>query len=609
MNIYLSIIFVFFFFLQSYTQILLDKTKIIYNNDKLTTTVERTLKINNKEEAYLGEIYLPHEKNSDFKILYAEITDKTGKIVYKLKRKNILTRSRFSSSTFHQDDLVSEIKLFHNVYPYTIKYSYQESNENFFYISYWYPNFNNSYTPVLSKLEVDIPSDLKFNLIASDNLNFKEHKVDNRLKLEWNLDKIKGTNDENFSPVFYETVPSVIITPVDFFYGVKGNQSSWSNYGDWFLELNKNKVELTGNEKTKVDSLIVNKTNDLDKIKALYKYLQKNTEYVNVSINYGGYESYPASYVCNNKYGDCKALTTYMKALLEYSNIKSNYVLINSGNRPKLKSELPSSQFNHVILGVNLGDKKLFLENTSKNSPFNYIGTSIQNKKALWIEEHKSKIIEMPKMSIQDVLNKVDFSFRLDDNDNFLYQMNKTLRSKEFEKYSYLNLKSDREKLENEIFNSIPLKNHILDDWSIDDKNYEGKFIKIQAEGSLNKSIKKIGNITAIKPPVIELKKFKSPINRKNIIRFNRPINYELISKYDLSNFDYSSIKKINEFNLVNNFGNYSFKVDELGNSLVFKEKLTIFKGDYSIEDYKAFYDFIQSIKNNQKNISLILKK
>jgi hypothetical protein len=114
---------------------------------------------------------------------------------------------------------------------------------------------------------------------------------------------------------------------------------------------------------------------DKDKVRFLYRYLQQNMRYVSVQLGIGGLKPFPAMFVDQKKYGDCKALTNYMGALLRAVNIPSCYAIVNAGTNAKpADPKFPDNVFNHVILCVPLKNDTTWLECTSNTQPFGQLG-------------------------------------------------------------------------------------------------------------------------------------------------------------------------------------------------------------------------------------------
>ncbi len=106
--------------------------------------------------------------------------------------------------------------------------------------------------------------------------------------------------------------------------------------------------------KAKAAELVQGKTDDMEKVKALYDYVSRNIRYVSLSFGLGRIQPHAASEVLANGYGDCKDKNTLLAALLQSQGIESSSVLI--GVERKLDPDVPSpSQFDHVITRVPVG--------------------------------------------------------------------------------------------------------------------------------------------------------------------------------------------------------------------------------------------------------------
>ena len=85
--------------------------------------------------------------------------------------------------------------------------------------------------------------------------------------------------------------------------------------------------------------------------------------------------TYDAEYVARNKYGDCKALSNFMIALLKEAGIKGYPVTIWGGeDEREFVTDFPSHQSNHIICAVPVEKDTVWLECTDQFLPAGYLG-------------------------------------------------------------------------------------------------------------------------------------------------------------------------------------------------------------------------------------------
>jgi len=212
----------------------------------------------------------------------------------------------------------------------------------------------------------------------------------------WKTGGIRAARVETGAPS--DDVSQVYLAPNTFeLGGLPGDMSTWAAFGKWIYELNKDTYTLPESSKAFYRDMVQGETTDAGKARILYRYLQQNFRYVAIELGIGGLKSFPASFTETNKYGDCKSLSTYMRACLEAVGVRSLTALINGGiHLAPVDPRFPRNAFNHEILCIPRQPDSIWLECTSKQTDFGVLGTFTENRNALLITEHGGVLVRTP---------------------------------------------------------------------------------------------------------------------------------------------------------------------------------------------------------------------
>jgi hypothetical protein len=179
--------------------------------------------------------------------------------------------------------------------------------------------------------------------------------------------------------------------------GFPGDMSSWNNMGLWYNKLAKNQNRLKPEYQQQIRTLVSGALNNREKISILYKHLQDNFRYVSIQLGIGGFRPFPADFLHEKKYGDCKGLSNYLEACLDAVGIKSYSAWIRAGwDQVWLDPDFPNDIFNHQILMVPLEGDSVWLECTSNYNDFNHLGSFTENRYALVMTENGGKLVKTP---------------------------------------------------------------------------------------------------------------------------------------------------------------------------------------------------------------------
>jgi hypothetical protein len=584
------------------------QTDLSVRNSKLYITQSYELKINNRLGEEYTEISIPYSKMSKVSKIEAYLKDKDGLIVKKLKSGDIKDRSMFSDGAFYDDNFVKEFTLKHNVYPYTFFYSYQFQETEFLSLDHWIPVIDFDIPTVNATLTLDVPRDYKFFYSAHHIDSLKTDTIENRLKYRWRASFNKQIESEILSPDMGTCFPKIVIVPDKFKFDKEGSFGSWKSYGNWEASLLDGLSDLPDEEKQHINSLITGVSNDKDKIKLLYHYLQDATRYINISIKTGGMKPYPASYVAINKYGDCKGLTNYFKSVLKYIGIPSFYTNVESGDLiKKIDMNFPSMQFDHVILCVPLKNDTLWLDCTSKG-PFNHLGTFTQNRQVFLIDKENSHFIQTPALSMNEVIETRSIHFSSETDNEMKARFHIVVKGESFEQLSGF-LRSVSETKKSQYIREYFIEPGFdLIDYNIIPADRDSTFITLNYTAKADKLFKKYGNEVLIRLVPFTIPTFKDPKNRKNPVQLNFPVNQQDSIIYQIPvGCQLSLLPKDQCIN--SSFGNYSIRFQLKNNKVEVFKSFVLNAGDYPVSIYKDFYKFIKTVYDIENSTYIVTKK
>lgn len=374
----------------------------IKNPGKARVTTKYAYTVLNEDGARYATYSGYYDKIQSVGSIKGTLFDATGKELKQVRKKDIMDLSGNDDDNlmYLMSDARYKVHRFYTTsYPYTVEYEDEREMDGIFDLPDWRP-VKGSYMAVEnSKLSITTP--------ANYNIRYKQYNYDampvinsqgDKKTYTWEIKNIPAKHSEVFGPAWDEINPTVLVAPSDFeIEGFKGNMDSWKNFGLFIKTLNEGRDILPDAIKQKVHTITDGIASVEEKVKLLYKFMQQNTRYISIQLGIGSWRPFDANYVVNKKYGDCKALSNYMVALLKEAGIKANYVLIRGGDDEEdIVADFPSNQFNHAIACIPLKNDTIWLECTSQTVSPGYMGSFTGNRKALIIADDGGYLVHTP---------------------------------------------------------------------------------------------------------------------------------------------------------------------------------------------------------------------
>lgn len=361
--------------------------------------------LNHYGDAFSG-ITTFYDKYHDLENVSAELYDAAGHMVKKMRKSDLQDRNIEGMGILMMDLRVKTYQFGYHDYPYTISFDEEMGLNGLFGLQpQWIPQPESSVAVVSSSLVIHAPADYPLEF-RDYHLPVPEHVTESKgVRIyTWELDARPVPARESYAPAWFEREPRVSLAPGNFeLEGYKGHCYTWTDLGRFVGGLHQGRGQLPEEARRQVHTLIDGLTDEREKIRVLYRFLQQNTHYVGIELGIGGWQPYDAAYVYNKKYGDCKALSNYMVALLKEAGIRAYPVLIRGGiNQPPVDTGFASIQFNHEIAVAFAGKDTVWLECTSSTAPVGYLGSFTSDREGLLLDENGGHLVHTPVYGLSD---------------------------------------------------------------------------------------------------------------------------------------------------------------------------------------------------------------
>jgi hypothetical protein len=380
----------------------LDKASLDINSaSEYALNVHQVVTIMNEQ----GTHYLRHRLGFDkfYKVEDVAITmfDAQGVVKKRYTKKDFEVEAAYDGISLVTDDKVMSLYTPAGGYPCTMEVQYKIKASGYLELPDWTISTHDASTERFV-YEVSVPEEID---IRHRTLNLSVtpviEKVEKKKKYVWEVKNVavKKLESEGYEVAKY--LLRVEVAPNVFSYdGYFGSFKTWKDFGAWNYKLYEEKSPFSAVRIANIKTLLTNARDREEIIRLLYGYLQRNMRYVSIQLGIGGFKPFAVSFVDEKRYGDCKALTNYMRHLLMIAGIKSYPALINAGyNKLPADPSFPSDPFNHVILCIPAEKDTTWLECTSNTNKAGELGSFTENKKALLLTEDGGVLVSTPKSS------------------------------------------------------------------------------------------------------------------------------------------------------------------------------------------------------------------
>ncbi len=448
------------------------------------------------------------------------------------------------------------------------------------------------------------------------DITFNKKEKRGNIIYTWELSEVNRFKREPNVPTYKRVLPHIV--PMITAYKIDGETvnvlNDVSDLYAWYYSLVKD-INTSPSDKNLVilvNDLIKDKDTDIEKVRAIYYWTQRNIKYIDFEYALGGFVPREANEVFNKKYGDCKDNSSILFEMLKIAGLEGHLTWIGTRTIPYSYSEVPTPIVdNHMILSIDIDNKTYFLDATGRYLPLEMPSSFIQGKEALISKgESDFKIKNVPIMSPK-VNSYIEYT-ELSINDNQLIGKSKTQITGYYKIDYFVQLEDEDTDLKLKEYYNIKLRkgnNKFLIDSFTETNKYEyDKDFIIDYNFKISDYIKNLGDEIYVNLNLNQdLKYFKTEEDREHDTEMKYKSYYDYKTSLKIPK-DYTVDYLPENFSLHNDYFDFDITYNQTEDSILYTHQL---KMKFLTLNSKQQKEVNAAIKKSEKNFKevVVLKK
>jgi tetratricopeptide (TPR) repeat protein len=191
-------------------------------------------------------------------------------------------------------------------------------------------------------------------------------------------------------PARVELAPGVDVTTYE----------SWQAFTTWWWSFIEKEFITSPEMKAKVEELTAGKTDEMDKIRALVRFVGQEIRYNSWPFGTHGYEPFSAPTIFERRFGDCKDKSILLCQMLSEIGVSAHPVLIKAEYaRPDEPLDAALVEhFNHCIAYAPATASRpgMYLDCTADLDPIEYLRADDQGARVLHVDHGQASLADIP---------------------------------------------------------------------------------------------------------------------------------------------------------------------------------------------------------------------